>query len=81
MPVADEPGQENPEERERTRLYVEDLLIFLGVAALFTLTVFFRRTLWGQVGLCLLFVVMLYVFARRLRRVHRAFTRKDEDTW
>jgi hypothetical protein len=48
---------------------------------LFVLTVFFRNTVWGQVGLAVVLVVMIIVFVRRLRRVHRAFTEPDEEDW
>ncbi len=60
-------------------LYVEDALILLAVAALFVLGVFFRNTQWGQVGLGVVLVVMVIVFVRRLRRVHRAFTGRDDE--
>ena len=58
----------------RRVILVEDVLIVASVAALFVLAVFCRTTLWGQVGLGVVFVVMLVVFVRRLRRVHRGFT-------
>jgi membrane protein implicated in regulation of membrane protease activity len=79
--MAGDPRQEETEEKAKSQLYFEDFLIFLGVAALFVLGVFFRETLWGQAGLYCLLAVMLYVFVRRFRRVHRAFKDRDEDTW
>lgn len=79
--VSYDPEKEDAEEREKLRLYFEDFLIFLGVAALFVLGVFYRKTTWGQAGLYCLLAVMLYVFIRRFRRVHRAFKDQDEDTW
>jgi membrane protein implicated in regulation of membrane protease activity len=79
--VPDDPAKEDAEQRQKSQLYFEDLLIFLGVAALFVLGVFFRETIWGQAGLYCLLAVMLFVFVRRFRRVHRAFKEKDEDTW
>ena len=61
----------------RATVYAEDALILLSVAALFVLAVFYRTTLWGQVGLGILLVVMIVVFMRRFRRVHRAFKGRD----
>ena len=60
-------------------LYVEDAIILLALVPLFVLTVFFRNTLWGQAGLVVVLLVMVVVFVRRLRRVHRAFTQRDEE--
>lgn len=64
----------------RTQIYIEDALILLAVVALFVLAVFFRETLWGQVALGVVLLVMAVVFYFRLRRVHRAFTGRGEDT-
>lgn len=61
----------------RAAIYVEDALILLSVAALFVLAVFCRTNLWGQVGLGVVLVVMIVVFIRRFRRVHRAFKGQD----
>jgi hypothetical protein len=58
----------------KRHVYVEDFLILLAVGALFVLGVFFRTTLWGQVGLGVTLVVMVVVFIRRFSRVHREFT-------
>jgi hypothetical protein len=46
--------------------------------ALFVLGVFFRGRWWGQAGLGVVLVVMVIVFVRRLRRVHRAFMERDD---
>jgi membrane protein YdbS with pleckstrin-like domain len=59
------------------RIYIEDALILLSIAALFVLTVFFRHTWWGQVCLGFVLIVMAVVFFFRFRRVHRAFTGRD----
>ena len=59
-------------------VYLEDALILLAIVALFVLTVFFRHEVWGQAALVLVGLVMLVIFVRRLRRVHRAFTGHDE---
>lgn len=69
----DESGSKPP-----LALYIEDAVILLAVAALFVLSVFFRHERWGQVGLAGVGVVMLVVLVLRLRRVHRAFTGRDE---
>ena len=70
------------QERERAvkkaALYIEDALIVLSVIALFVLGVFFRERLWGQVCLGAVFAVMAAVLWFRFRRVHRAFTGRDE---
>ncbi len=70
------------DDRRRARstlaIYVEDALILLGIAALFVFTVFFRTTRWGQLALMATGLVMVVVFIRRLRRVHRAFTGRGE---
>ena len=79
--MSEDPTKEDAKERQKSQLHFEDFLIFLGVVALFVLGVFFRHTVWGQGGLYCLLVVMLYVFVRRFRRVHRAFKDRDEDTW
>jgi Ca2+/Na+ antiporter len=62
-------------------LYAEDAIILLTLVPLFVLTVFFRNTTWGQVGLGVVLVAVLVVFVRRLRRVHKAFTEPDEEDW
>lgn len=62
----------------KSRIYVEDALILLGIVALFVLTVFFRRETWGQIALGVLAVAMAVIFVIRLRRVHRAFTGRDQ---
>jgi len=64
----------------RAGIHGEDLLILLSVAALFILTVFFRQTDWGQGALVGVFILMVVVFWRRFRRVHRAFKGEDDDT-
>ncbi len=70
---------ENGGAESKLGLYVEDAFILLAVAALFVLSVFFRHTQWGQIGLGVVLVVMVIVFVRRLRRVHRAFTERDDE--
>lgn len=60
-------------------IYIEDALILLALIPLFVLTVFFRDALWAQACLVVLFLVMVVIFVRRLRRVHRAFTGQDEE--
>ena len=54
-------------------LYLEDAVILVSIGALFVLTVFFRHTPGGKLGLVLLLALMLVVFVRRLTRVHKAF--------
>ncbi len=76
-PAFDE--EEQQEIRSKAALYFEDALIFLAVAALFVLTVFFRHRLWGQVALFGVLIVMVIVFIFRLRRVHRAFTGRGDE--
>ena len=76
--MRDDPTDGGLEERYKPRLYFEDMLIFLAVAALFVLGVFFRRTAWGQVGLVIVLLVMFRVLFSRLKRVHKAF-KSDED--
>ncbi|KPK62494.1 MAG: hypothetical protein AMK73_05995 [Planctomycetes bacterium SM23_32] len=70
-------GQDQDRHESRAAIYVEDSLILLSIAALFVLTVFFRRQWWGQVGLGLVLAIMGVVFVFRFRRVHRAFTGRD----
>lgn len=67
-----------PHGGSKLAIYVEDALILLGVVALFVFTVFFRKTWWGQAALMATGLVMVVVFIRRFRRVHRAFTGRDE---
>jgi membrane protein implicated in regulation of membrane protease activity len=64
----------------RAGIHGEDVLILLSVAALFVLTVFCRHTWWGQGALIGLLVLMAVVFWRRFRRVHRAFTGREDET-
>ncbi len=64
----------------RTGIYGEDVLILLSVVALFVLAIFFRHTWWGQGALAGVLVLMAAVFWRRLRRVHRAFTGREDET-
>lgn len=64
----------------RAGVHAEDAVILLSVVALFILGVFFRYYRWGQVALVGVAIVMVVVFWRRLRRVHRAFTNRDEWT-
>lgn len=71
--------EEEQESRSKTAIYVEDVLIILGVVALFVLAVFFRHQWWGQVGLVGVLIVMGIVFFFRLRRVHRAFTGRGDE--
>ncbi len=70
---------EDSEERDASRaaLHLEDVVILMAIAALFVLTVFFRDKWWAQVGLLVVFGVMLAVLISRLRRTHRAFTGRD----
>jgi membrane protein YdbS with pleckstrin-like domain len=75
----EDPHENGGRKRAKVGLYVEDAVILLAIVPLFVLTVFFRDTLWGQVGLGVVLVVMVIVFVRRLRRVHRAFTGRDEE--
>ena len=70
--------QEQERIRKKAALYIEDALIVWSVIALFVLSVFFRHRLWGQVCLGAVFVVMAAVLWFRFRRVHRAFTGRDE---
>ena len=58
----------------------EDVLILLSVVALFVLAIFFRHAWWGQVALVGLLVLNAVVFWRRFRRVHRAFTGREDET-
>lgn len=67
------------ERKTPAALYVEDALIVLAIVALFILTVFFRTELWGQVGLAGVLLLMVIVLFFRFRRVHRAFTGRDEE--
>jgi len=62
----------------KLHIYAEDALILLGIAALFVLTVFFRDETWGQVALVVLAAAMAVIFVIRLRRLHRAFTGRDQ---
>jgi len=55
------------------------MVILLSLIPLFVLGVFYRRTWWGQVGLAVVLLIVCVVFVIRLRRVHRAFTGRDED--
>jgi hypothetical protein len=64
---------------DKSGLYLEDLLIFLAVGALFVLGVLFRDRSWSKPGLIGVLVVMVLVFISRFRRVHRAFKGQDED--
>jgi hypothetical protein len=48
--------------------------------ALFILTVFYRDTSWGQGALVAVLILMVVVFWRRFRRVHRAFKGQEDDT-
>jgi hypothetical protein len=75
--MASDPGG-RPRGGSRLAIYVEDGLVLLGIAALFVFTVFFRERWWGQVALMATGLVMVVVFIRRFRRVHRAFTGRDE---
>ncbi|NLW50920.1 MAG: hypothetical protein GXY85_08790 [Candidatus Brocadiaceae bacterium] len=73
------PHEWDNEEAPRAGIRGEDLLILLSVGALFFLTVFVRDTVWGQAALVGVLILMAVVFWRRFRRVHRAFTgRQDE---
>lgn len=63
----------------RVALYVEDVIILLSLVLLFVLAVFCRHTWWGQAGLLAVLLVMAVVLFLRLRRVHRAFTGRDQD--
>jgi len=60
-------------------IYVEDALILLCLVPLFIRGVFFRDETWTRVGLWIVLAIMLVVFVIRFRRVHRAFTGRDED--
>jgi membrane protein implicated in regulation of membrane protease activity len=64
----------------RAGIHGEDLLILLSVVALFILTVFYRDTSWGQGALVAVLILMVVVFWRRFRRVHRAFKGQEDDT-
>jgi len=70
-------GENEP--RARSRICLEDMVILLSLIPLFVLGVFYRRTWWGQVGLAVVLLIVCVVFVIRLRRVHRAFTGRDED--
>ncbi len=59
-------------------LYIEDLVIFLAIVVLFVLGVFFREKLWAQVALVVVLAVMIGVGISRVRKVHRAFTGRDD---
>lgn len=76
MSDANSPSEEG--NGSRTGVYVEDLVILLSLVPLFILGVFFRLTWWGQAGLAVLLVAMVALFVRRFRRVHKAFTGRDE---
>jgi membrane protein YdbS with pleckstrin-like domain len=64
-------------DRHSPQVYVEDALVLLSLAGLFVLTVFFRDSIWGQVGLLAILAVMLAVLVVRLRRLRHAFARRD----
>ena len=67
---------EQPSDQHEPRepgIYIEDALILVSIVLLFALAIFFRFEAWGQAALVGVFAVMLVVFVRRLRRVHRAF--------
>ncbi|MCD6416996.1 MAG: hypothetical protein J7M08_09925 [Planctomycetes bacterium] len=69
----------DPQSHAKRALHVEDALILVAVAALFALTVFCRDKLWGQVALGGTLLAMVIVLIRRLRRVNRALTGRDEN--
>ena len=75
--MAYDPERERHDGDEKSKLYVEDLLIILAVGALFVLGVLFREASWSKPGLIVVLAVMAIVFVSRFRRVHRAF--KDRD--
>jgi len=72
--VEDQPKAKPP---RPASVYVEDAVIIASVLLLFVLTVFFRRTLWGQLALVGLLIVMVVVLVRRLRRTHRALRGRE----
>ena len=71
-------GSKGEPSGSKKALYIEDLVIFLAIAVLFVLGVFFREELWAQVALVVVLVVMIVVGVSRLRRVHRAFMGRDD---
>ncbi len=74
-----DPNEEDHQLRRLVAIGIEDVLILLSVGALFVLAVFFRDTVWGQVGLGAVFLVMVIVFIGRIRRANRAFTEHRDD--
>jgi len=57
--------------------YVETALNAAAVWLLFTLTVYYRQTWWGQAALLAVLLMAAVIFVRRLSRTHKAF--KDRD--
>ena len=76
VPTSNESDRRPP---SNWRVHVEDALVLLALIPLFVLGVFYRRHAWAQAGLVLVLVVMAVVFVLRLRRVHRAFTDRDDE--
>jgi hypothetical protein len=62
---------------DKSGLYLEDILIFLSVGALFVLGVLFRNRSWSRPGLIAVLVLMVLVFISRFRRVHKAFKSQE----
>lgn len=63
----------------RGRLYVEDALILVSIGLLFWLGVVKRHQPVAQVLLGAVFIIMLVVFVRRIRRTYRAFKEKRDE--
>ena len=74
--MSHEPGDDR---KPGPGIHGEDVLIVLSVVALFVLSAFYRDTSWGQGALVGVLVLMAVVFWRRFRRVHRAFTGREDE--
>lgn len=71
--------QQDDEQQTRRNLYVEDALILVCIGLLFWLGVLRRHQPVAQILLGAVFIVMLVVFVRRIRRTYRAFKDKRDE--
>lgn len=62
----------------KKKLYIEDALILGSILMLFWLGVFERNETWAQWELVGIFLIMLVVFIRRIRRTYRSFKEKQQ---
>jgi hypothetical protein len=67
------------EQETRRSLHLEDVMILVCIGLLFWLGVFRRREPEAQLLLGAVFIVMLVVFIRRVRRTYRAFKDRGEE--